>query len=809
MHALRSLLKTPAFTAVAILTLALGIGTTTTVFSWIDRVLLNPLPGVAAPSQIVALETRSPSGEWIDTSYPDFRDYQARATSFSDLLVFKERPLNLGTGATMERVWAELVSGNFFAALGVQPRLGRFFIPSDRADEPAAAPVAVISESLWRRRFQADPGILGRTIKLNQQDFVVIGVAPANFLGTINGLAFEVWAPITLYSRLMGTSSWLEHRGSRPLHTLGRLAPGATLDSARAELAGLAAQLATAHSTTNRGIGFVPMPVTDSPHGAHRTLARPLVLLLGVSGLLLLIVCANLSNLLLVRASARQREMCIRQALGAGWLRLVRQLLAESLLLSAAGTLAGLLLTAWMSDLLARFIPNDTWPISLTAEISPRVLLGAIALSTVTALLAGLAPALWTARPNLIDVLRASGRAAASTSHAEFFRRTLVVAQVAIALVTLACAAFAAKSFYAAKRVHPGFEARGVLLAGLKFDTSGYTRDQSIAFLDRLLPRLATMPGIESAALAENVPLGLARGSWQEIAAPGYIPAPQEDLRVYRNFISPGYFGLMRIPLLDGREFNDDDRRGAPFVAIVNETFARRFLGGTATVGRTFSSWGQRTLTIVGVVKDTKIHTLDEPATPYFYVPLRQFLSTDTGIAIHLRTSATDPMTQLPALRSIVRELDPNVPIFEAATLEDFTSAVRFAQKAAASLLGVLSIIALALTSLGLYGVLAFAVAQRIPEFGVRLALGAQPADIARLVLTRGAILIGIGLAVGLLATLAASQGMARLLPGVATFEPMILLGVTTLVVLSALAACWLPARRATRVDPMTALRAE
>jgi predicted permease len=808
--ALRSLAKSPGFTAVALLTLAVGIGATTTVFSWIERVLLEPLPGVAEVSRVVALETVSGSGETIDTSFPDFRDLQAQAKSFSSLLVHKERPLNLGTGPDAQRVWGQLVSEKFFETLRVSPRLGRFFIGADRVDESAAAPVAVISESLWRRRFAADPAILGRTVKLNQHDYTVIGVAPAQFIGSLNGLAFEVWVPIGTHAQLLGPSRWLEERGWRALHILGRLAPGATLESARAELAGLAAQLAQAHPKSNYGVGFAALPLRAAKDGVQSHLAKPLLLLLGVAGLLLLIVCANLSNLLLVRASARQREMCIRQALGASGWQLTRQLLTESLLLSAAGTALGLLFTLWLSDLLRQFFPQMELPISLTAQIGPRVFVAAAVLSAGTALLAGLAPVLWTIRPSLLDVLRTSGRAANTTPRAEFFRQTLVVAQVAIALVTLACGVLAWKSFQAAKRTYPGFEARGVLLAALKLDTIGYTREEATAFLERLQPQLATLPGVESAALAENIPLNLSRGSWETVAAPGYVPAPNENMRVYRNLVSPGYFALMKIPLLGGREFTSADRRDAPLVAIVSETFARRYFGRAEAVGRTFSIWGgSRTLTVVGVARDVKVNSLNETAEPYYYVPLSQFLSADTGIALQLRTRAADPLTLLPDLRATVRQMDPQVPIFEAFSLEDFISGARFVQKATASLLGVLSTIALALTSLGLYGVLAFAVAQRTPEIGVRLALGAQLSDIARLVLGRGARLIGVGVAVGLLGALAAARALAHAFPGLNTFEPLALLAAAAFVIVPALLACWLPARRATKVDPMTALRAE
>ncbi len=810
--AFRQLAKSPGFTAVAILTLALGIGTTTTVFSWIERVLLDPLPGVAEVGRVVALETRTPAGDRIDTSYPDFLDYRAQAKSFSHLVVHKERPLTLGAGAGAERVWAEMVSGDFFAALGVRPKLGRFFAPDDRADETGAASVVVLGESLWRRRFAADPTIVGRTIKLNQHDFTVIGIAPAEFLGVFNGLAFDMWVPLGAHAQLLGPSAWLESRGWRALHTLGRLAPGASLASAQTELASITARLAASDRARPAGLGLVAMPVTASKDGAHAELARPLFVLLGAAGLLLLVVCANLSNLLLARASVRQREMSIRQALGANWTRLIRQLLVESLLLSAAGTVGGLLFTSWMSDLLRGFIPDATLPISLVAHVDARVLLLAAALSTVAAVIAGLAPALWAARSDVMQVLRTSGRAAAMTPRTEFFRRALVVAQVAIALVTLAGAALATKSFRAAKRADPGFDPSGVLLAVLKLGGSGYTQPQAAAFLERLQSSLAQLPGVASAALAEDVPLGFGRGSWDEIAVPGYVARPHEDMRIYRNLVSPGYFSLMRIPLLGGREFNAADRAGAPDVAVVSESFARKYFGTVDAVGRSFSIWaGQRTLTVVGVARDIQVEHIGEAPRPYFYVSLQQFLSPSTGIAIHLRivNPSADPMRSLPDLRAAVHALDPNVPIFEATTLQDYTAAARSVQKIAASLLGVLAAMALALTAVGLYGVLAFSVAQRTPEIGVRLALGAQPSDIAWLVLSRGATLIAVGAGLGLLIAAGAGRGLAAFFYGVRTFEPALLLFTAIPVLGTGLIACWLPARRATRVDPVTALRAE
>jgi predicted permease len=801
--AFRQLAKSPGFTVIAVLTLALGIGATTTVYSWIDRVLLNPLPGTAAPGRLVALETLAASGEMIDSSYPDFRDYRAGTHTLSGLLAFKERPLTLGQGEHASRLWTEFVSANFFDLLGVTPLHGRFFAPADRADEPAAAPVAVISENLWRTRFASDPSIIGRTIAINQHDFTVIGIAPATFPGSINGLGFDAWLPLPQWGR------WIEQRSNRALHLLGRLAPGATVAQADAELKTLARDLAAAHPDTNREIGITVVPVTKSPHGAHHELAQPLLFLLGVSVLVLVIVCANLANLLFVRACSRQREMCIRQALGAGGWRLLRQLLAESFVLAALGGGLGLLLTLWLADLFRLFLHDATLPLALASHLDGGAVALAGLLSVGTSIAASLAPALWVMRPDLVNVLRASGRAAEGSRQPERLRHFLVAAEVAIALLALACAGLAAKSFYAARHANPGFDSHGVLLVGVMLEDHGYTHESGVAFFSRLHERLAALPGVQSVALSEDVPLGLRGGSWDEVAIPGYAPSPGENMKIYRNRVSNDYFSLMRIPLIHGRAFNDRDLTTTAIPAVVNATFARRYFGTTDATGHTFSIWGgARVLTIVGVADDVAIRHIGETVHPYFYVLFPRFYDNGTGAAVHLRT-AGDPLALLPDVRRAINALDPNLPVFDALTLDDYVSASRFAQRTAASLLSALSALAVALAALGLYGVLSFAVAQRIPEIGVRLALGASPGDIVRLVLHRGLILVGAGTLAGLLAALAVGHLLYGLLYGVSPYEPLLLLATAALIFLTGLLASWLPARRAAQVDPMVALRAE
>ncbi|MBI2498370.1 MAG: ABC transporter permease, partial [Opitutae bacterium] len=548
---------------------------------------------------------------------------------------------------------------------------------------------------------------------------------------------------------------------------------------------------------------------TESPHGVHSRLGSALVILQGACGLLLLIVCANLSNLLFLRATARRREMCLRQALGAGWPRLLRPLLAASFLLATAGALLALLLSLWLMNVLQSLLPATTMPVTLTGQLDWRVFGFVVALATLVTAVAGLTPSLWALRCDLTEALR-GGRGAGTGAASEYRRGLLVAAQVAVALVAIACAGLAVKSFYAARRADPGFDPRGVLLAALKLDASGNSQTTGLAFLDRLQERLTPLPGVEAVSFSEDVPLGLEGGSWADVTVPGHVPAPDENMKIGRNLVAPGYFELMRIPLLAGREFRPADDAAAPPAAIVNETFARRYFGTVDAAGRTFFlSREQRILHVVGVVADVKYHSLSESARPFFYLALRQFYRPSTGLAVHIRTADGDPLAQLPALRRAVHDTDPAVPVFAAMPLADYIGAASFAPKAIARLLGPLSVFALGLAGLGLYGVLGFAVAQRMPEIGVRLALGGRPADIERLVLRRGTALAGLGIAVGLFAAVAVTRVLASALYGISPFEPVLLLLAAITVAAIALPACWLPAARAARTDPMSALRAE
>ncbi|MEO8429936.1 MAG: ABC transporter permease [Acidobacteriota bacterium] len=805
-YAVRSLAKSPGFAAVALVTLAIGIGVNVTVFSWIEGVLLRPLPAVPDADRIVTLETVAPSGELIDTSYPDYRDYRDQARSFAGLLAFKDRPLDLREGENSERIWGEVVSGNFFDVLGLTPERGRFFTPEESREAAGSAPLVVLSHRLWTRRFRSDPAIIGRAIELNRIPLTVIGVAPPGFEGTIVGLSYDVYVPLFMQERLTGGGAWLENRRSRPLHVLARLAPGVSLSSAQVEVAAIAKRAAAGYPASNLGIGARLLPLARAPYGGQSVLSDVLRILMAVSAVVLLIVCANLANLLLAFASGRRREIAIRLALGATRRRLLRQFLTESMLLAAVGAASGALAAVWMSDLLRMFVPPTDLPLSLTSALDMRVLgfTGLLALAAGVAF--GMPPALALLGREGRG-LRESGRGATAGRESHRLRSTLVAAEVALALVALAGAGLFLKSFRNAVSMRPGFEPRGVLLAGMNLSSAGYDAERGRVFYRRLQERLAALPGVTSVAVAEDVPLGFNGGSWEDLAIDGYTPRPVENMKIYRNLVSPGYFDLLKIPLRGGRDFvPKDGADSSPLVAIVNETFVQRFFAGRDPVGRRVRGWGQD-ITVVGVVGDHKYRSLAESPQPYFYVPFERFYRASTGAAVHIRV-ARDPARVLPEVRRAIRSLDPNVTVIGMA-MTDYVAASAFDQRLAATLLTVLGVLAVVLAAMGLYSVIAYSVSRRTQEIGIRMALGARPSDILRRIVAQGLVLAGAGLAAGLAAALVLGRFIASSLLGVPPWDPGVLGGVALLLAAIAFAASAIPARRAARLDPAIALRHE
>lgn len=806
--ALRTLFRRPAFTVVAVGSLALGIAVNATIFSWVERILLNPMPGVANGRELVTIKNAAMSGDLLDSSYLDFRDFRDQAKTLAGVIAFKERPLYIGDAPNMERVWSEMVSGNFFDVLKVKPLRGRTFSVEEQVERPGGAPVAVISETMWRGRFQSDPRIVGRVIKLNQKAFTVIGVAPAEFTGTINGLKFDLWVPLMMHSELTGSWNWLEDRNSRPLALMARLAPGADLKQADTEVTAIAKHLEAAYPATNRGMAARVLSLEDSPDGVQKILGKLLKVLLAIGAAVLLIVCANVSNLLLARATARQKEFGIRLSLGATRVRLLRQLFTESLTLALAGGAVGLLAASWMTRGIELLLPATDQPVAnIGSGFDSIGLLFTVVLCVTVTVLCGLAPAWQIFRRKAQDVLRESGRGLSAGVRARALRSALVVSEISLALIALIGSGLFIRSFENAKTANPGFQPDRILLAGLDLSQSRYSAEQSVTLLLRLRDHLLQTPGILSASMCEDVPLGFSRGSWEELRIQGYAPRQGENMKLYRNVVSPGYFGTLQIPLVEGRDFTDLDDRKMNRVAIVNETFVKRFLAGGPALGHKFHGFGED-MTIVGVARDSKYYQLSEPPTPYFYVPLAQFYSSGMGIGIEVRT-VERPQAFPTKLRAAIQAVDPNVAISGTAPFVSYMSASYFAQKVGASLLSVLGVIALALATLGLYGVMTYSMTQRSHEIGIRMAIGAKPSEVLLMMLREGMRLCALGTIAGVALALAVMRLASSVLFGVASNDLATCVVATAVLVLFAILATWIPARRASRIDPIEALRWE
>ena len=807
-YALRQLRKSPGFAAVAILTIAVGIGATTTIFSWIHSVLLNPLPGAGDPGRVVALEMVTPSGEWTPTSYLDFSDFRDHLKLLECVTVAVPIDLAVGRETQVERTWGELVSGNYFEVLGVRPELGRFFSKSESGDEQNAHAVVVISHALWQNRYHSDPAVIGTSVRINRFPYTIIGVAPEDFHGSMPGLSFEMWAPATMFGQLSSTGDWmLQDRKTRMFRVLARLGPGVHMEEAHDELKTLAGYMAKADADTNEGMSATLLPLWKSHYGIQDSLLAPLGILMGACGVVLLIVCANLANLLLARSVSREKELSVRLALGASRTRLVRQLLTESLLITTFGALVGLLVAQWLAGSLRWLVPATTVPTMLRPPIDIGVLLFTAALALFVAALAGIAPAFHSARRDVNDALKETGRTGSASVGSRRVRGLLVSGEVALAVTALIGAGLFVKSFQLARAIQPGFDPDHVAVTQMNLSAAGYDAAQADAFRLRLKQALERQPGVTAVSYADYIPLSVSAGSWEDLEVQGYVPGPNENMKIYRNLVSPGYFDLLKIPLLEGRDFDlRDDRANQP-VMIVTKAFVRRFLPHQEPIGQKVHGWGQW-FTIVGVVDDSKIYRLTESPAPYFYVPIRQIYRPEMGLKFYVRT--TGPVGDaVVALRREAQAIDPYVPVADTMPLDEYIAASLFPQKIAASLLGTLSSIALLLAAIGLYGVMAYSVAQRTGEIGIRVALGARPFDVLRMVLREGLTLVLPGLLVGAFLAVGLARVVSASLVEVSPGDPAIYVAAAIFTVCVTLFAAAGPARRAAKVDPMVALRYE
>jgi predicted permease len=807
----RALRRSPGFSAVAILSIALAIGVNTAVFSLINSLVLRPLP-VRNPDELVALYALSAKNSSYSTSsYPDFVDYRKENGVFTDLAAFSDVPLSLSLGVQSERVHGEIVSGNYFSVLGIEPVTGRMFLPEEDA-APGAYPVSVITYDLWRRLFHSSNDIAGKTLTLNGHAFTIIGVAPQGFKGLDLESVPDVWVPLMMNEQIKPDFKKLfNERGARWLSVVGRLKPSVSLAQADANIKQVAGQLEQTYAKSNEGWTSKLLPAEESRIWPEyrRSVISFLEFLLVLAGLVLLMACLNVANLLIVRGSARQKEIAIRLALGVSRVRLVRQLLTESLMLSVLGGAIGLLLALGAAGLIAAFrLPNFT-PAELSIDLDRRVLGFTLLISTLTGLIFGLAPALQFSFLDLVSGLKGKLDARAGRFRRLTLRNVLITFQVALSLILLIGATLFLRSLQKAQQVDLGLDPENVSLASVDLGLQGYDEAKGKTFYTELLQRVKAVPGVRSVSLARMVPFGSERMS-KSIVIDGQSPATSNggSVQIAANVVSPHYFETLGIRLLRGRDFNEHDAENSPRVAVINETMARRFWPGQDAIGKSFrlAAGNSSNVEVIGIVQDGKYRSLQETPRPFMYFPLRQ--DYQSQITMHVR-SAGQASGVLAAVKQQVQALDSNLPVYDVKTMREHLAVLVSQSQMGATLLSLFGLLALLLAAGGIYALTSFHVAKRVREIGIRIALGAHRGNVLKLIIMETIVLALAGIALGTVAAFALSRVISSLLfgisptdPGTFIIIPLFLLGVTLL-------SSYIPAWKATKIDPVIALRTE
>ena len=812
--AIRRLINSPSFTAVAVLALALGIGANTAIFSLLNGALLRPLPGVDAEN-LITLERTQNGKVQFSFGYPDYLDYRDHNESLEGLAAHCGTPLSFSDAST-ERLRGDLVSGNYFSVLRVKPALGRL-ITADDDKTPGGHAVAVLSYGAWLRLFGGDSDAVGRNMRLNSYDFTIIGVAARGFTGTQTGASFDVWIPLMMQAQAMPRTlgrTWFNDRTAGWLGLFGRLKPAASLEQAQAELRTIAESMSQTYPDTNAGRGVSVLAGLGLDSTDRISLRNFLSLLLAAVALLLLIACTNVASLFLLRATTRRREIAVKLALGASRSRIVRQLLTEGLLVAVmAGTL-GLLLAPWTTQTIVAF--QQPAYVMRGVDISPdaRVFFFTALLSVLTAIAFSLIPALQASKTDLVTALKDG--APASGPRRSLLQSSLVVAQIALSLILLIGAGLAARTMQKAMTMDRGFEGENMALMSMDLTIRRYSESEGRTFYEELLKRVNALPGVVSSSLAKTVP----PNDWSDrlsVFLPGDEPPPEvlrvrDDLglRVDANRIAPDYFRTLGIPILEGREFTTGDRVGTPFVAVVNEKLARQLWPGESAIGKSLAVpfWREPRppVQIIGVVKNTKHRSLLEEPPLLVYLPELQVYD---GRATLVARTSTDPASLIPAIRDEVAAIDRDISLYAVKTMSEQITSTLWQQRMAAGLIGIFGALALVLAAIGIYGVVSHWVAARTREIGIRMALGADARAVMRMILRQGFVLALMGVGAGLAGALALTRLMSSLLYGVSATDPLTFLLSGALLIGVALAAGFVPARRATRVDPMIALRCE
>ncbi len=800
----RMLRRSPGFSALAIFCLTLGIGANAAVFSWIEGILFRPYPAVTHQERLLALGgTARGEARGTPISWPDFLDLQRSCTLFDAFFVTKIMGTTLSVGDRAEVTTGSIVSANYFDAIGVHPILGRGFEPGEDTGRNVH-PVTVISYQLWQGRFKGDPQIVGKTQRLNGVLHTIVGVMPEGFYGTFVGWAMQFWVPASMEETFEGGGYKLEDRDARWIEAYVRLKPGVTLSQAQQEISAVARRLETDYPATNRGRGIKLWPLWQTPFNNAGTLLPTLEIMLAVVVFVLLIACANVGNLLLVRSFVRRHEMTVRLAIGAGRGRLLKQLFTEGLILSAFGAAGGLLVAHWCRHALVLLFPaRGGVAMHLPGEIDWRVLALSAGVCLLATLLLGLVPAMQAGKIDLAGALKSDSAGVVGGGGRAWVRSGLVVVQVSLSFILLVGAGLLMQSLQKIRTTSPGFSTHGVLDTVVPLVSAGYDAQRAQTFQDELLNRVKALPGVESAAFARATPLGYGSYSSTRIAMDGYQPPPEEQPTVEYNEVGPDYLATMGIPLISGREFTRADDEKAALVAIVNETMAARYWRGRNPIGERVQVKG-RWMQVVGVAKDSKYENVREAAKPFFYVPRRQNFSIGGGLYLRTPLSAE---TMATALAREVHALDGNLALYEVISLQEQLDRSTSPQMVAVTLVGVLGGLALLLAAIGLYGVMSYAVSQSTRELGLRMALGANASNLLRLVISRGLALTAGGVLLGGVVALALTRLLGNLLYKVSPYDPLAFGSALAVMTMAALAACILPAWRATRTDPARALR--